>query len=672
MKRQIASALSLLIAAGCVHAAGSGIDHQHNDKTVRIQDDFYRHVNGNWLKSAEIPADKARWGSFDELRDSVLPRLRSIIEAAMQDGGKQPGSEAQKISDLYASFMDQAKVEALGLKPLAAEFAKIDALSDKKQIPALIAHFNTLGVTAPYVPWVWQDGKDATQYIVNLWQGGLGLPDRDYYLKDDDAKLKDARAKYQAHIEKMLMLAGDKDAAAGAKAIVEIETELAKVQWTKVQNRDPIKRYNKVELAKLAEIMPAYDWPSYLAGMGVAGKIASLNVAQPSYFNGLSKILQETPLAAWKTYFKWHMLSAFAPYLPKAFDEADFAFNSTVLRGVPQQEERWKRGARLVERSIGEGLGKLYVAKYFPPEHKARMEKLVANLLAAYRQSIDTLDWMGPETKKEAQAKLSMFKPKVGYPNKWRDYSALTIAKDDLVGNVMRANIFETKRNIAKLGKPIDREEWGMTPQTVNAYYSPSRNEIVFPAAILQPPFFNAAADDAVNYGGIGAVIGHEISHGFDDQGSQYDGHGNLRNWWTPDDHAKFKAKAAVLIKQYGAYSPVPGYNVNGELTLGENIADNSGLAIAYKAYKLSLGGKEAPVIDGLSGDQRFFLGFGQIWRSKTRDASMIVQIKTDTHSPGEFRGNGTLRNQAPFYSTFDVKAGDKMYLPPEERVTIW
>ena len=693
VRQHVISALSLLLAAGHVMAVdpaeptrpntspvpvaapsapGSGIDRSNIDPGMRAQDDFFRYVNGGWLKKAEIPADKSSWGAFNELQESIRPQLKALIEAAVADNKKAQGSEAQKIADLYSSFIDQKKLDALGLNPLQGEFTKIDAIADKKQIAQVMAHFHRIGVNAPFNSAVHQDAKDATHYIVDIMQGGLGLPDRDYYLKEDDARLKEARTKYQAHVEKMLSMAGDKNAAASARDIVALETALAKVQWTKVENRNPVKTYNRVELAQLDALAPGYDWKSFLTAAGIDGKVDYLVVSQPSYVTGFAKVLQEVPLQTWKTYLRWHVLNSYSPFLGKQFDEEHFAFYSTVLRGVPQQEVRWKRAIRVVEHSIGEALGKLYVARHFPPENKARMEKLVANLMEAYRQSIDTLDWMGPQTKKEAQAKLATFMPKIGYPSKWRDYSTLTIVRGDLVGNLFRANAFEYQRNINKLGKPIDREEWGMTPQTVNAYYNPELNEVVFPAAILQPPFFNVKADDAANYGGIGAVIGHEISHGFDDQGSQYDEKGNLRDWWTKEDHEKFAAKTAMLVKQYNAFSPVPGYHVNGELTLGENIADNSGLAIAYKAYKLSLGGKEAPVIDGLTGDQRFFMGFGQVWRGKQREQEMIVRVKTDPHSPNEFRANGTLRNQSAFYSTFDVKEGDKMYLPPEQRVKIW
>ena len=562
----------------------SGIDLQYVDPAARAQDDFYRHVNGLWLQKTEIPADKSRWGAFSELQENTLPQLRGIIDAASKDPAATQGSDTQKIGDMYASFMDQATRDRLGRAPLAGDFARIDSMHDKKQIAGVIAYFNQIGATAPIDFDITQDSKDATKYVAEIGQGGLGLPDRDYYLKDDDAKLKDARLKYQALIEDMLAKGGDKQAAANARDILALETAIAKIQWTKVENRDPVKTYNRIELAKLVALTPGYDWKTYQRATGIDGRVTYLVANQPSYFNGLAKVIESTPLPVWKAYFKWQLLNRYAPYLAQADVDRRFAFYGTVLRGVPQNEVTWKRGVRLVEGGAGEILGKLYVEKYFPPENKARMEKLVANLMVAYRQSIDTLDWMSPDTKKEAQKKLSTFAPKIGYPNKWRDYSKLTVEKKDLVGNVRRATTFEYQRQLAKLGKPLDRTEWGMTPQTINAYYNPQLNEIVFPAAILQPPFFNATADDAVNYGGIGAVIGHEISHGFDDQGSQFDELGNLRDWWTKDDHQKFAVKTKALVAQYAASSPLPGYFVNGALTLGENIADNSGRAIAYKA----------------------------------------------------------------------------------------
>ncbi|HTA64196.1 MAG TPA: M13 family metallopeptidase, partial [Xanthomonadaceae bacterium] len=499
-----------------------------------------------------------------------------------------------------------------------------------------------------------------------------GLPDRDYYLKDDDVKLKQKRDAYLGHVERMLALGGDANAKADAASVLALETSLAKIQWTKVENRDPIKVYNKVQIADLHALMPGFDWTTFLADARVTGKVDYVIVSQPSYFKGLADIISSTPLPVWKTYFRWQALHASAPYLNKAFVDENFAFYGTTLRGIPENRPRWKRGVRVVEASMGEQLGQVYVSRYFPPESKARVTELVHNLLAAYQQSINTLDWMSPQTRQQALTKLSQYMLKLGYPDKWRDYSALKIDRNDLLGNVARANEFEYMRNINKLGKPIDRTEWGMTPQTVNAYYNPEMNEIVFPAAILQPPFFNPMADDAVNYGAIGAVIGHEISHGFDDQGSQYDGAGNLHDWWSKSDHEAFAAKTKALVDEYSAFEPVKGYHINGELTLGENIADNSGLAIAYKAYKISLHGKPAPVIDGMTGEQRFYAGFAQVFREKNRDDAMIEQIKTDPHSIPVDRVLGAVVNQPGFYDAYDVKPGDKMYVAPDKRVIIW
>ncbi len=678
MKRFILSTITLSVMAAFAQAAGhdatpaptSGIETQYSDNSVRVQDDFFQHLNGEWLRTTEIPADKSSWGSFAKLRDDSLFQLRDLIQGL--EGQKNLKGDDAKIAVLYGSYMDEAKLEKLGAKPVAGELSKIRGMQDKKGIPALIAHFNKTGVPAPYGVFVSQDARDSTQYAAHMGQSGLGLPDRDYYLKKDDAKMAEVLAKYEQHVAKVLGLAGNKDGAEKAKAIVALETALAQVQWTRVDNRDPVKRYNKMEISKLAEIAPGYDWKAALGATGIAAKTDTVIVAQPSYMTEFAKLVESTPLESWKAYFEWQLLRDASPYLSKDFDQANFAFYGTVLTGVTEQQPRWKRGVGVVEGAIGEGLGKLYVAKYFPAERKARMEELVKNLLVAYKQSIDSIDWMGPETKKQAQDKLAKFTPKIGYPNKWKDYSKLQFKAGDLIGNLGRATEFAYNRNLEKLGKPIDKEEWGMTPQTVNAYYRPTANEIVFPAAILQPPFFDMKADDAVNYGAIGAVIGHEISHGFDDSGSQYDGNGNLRDWWTAEDRAAFKVKADAMVKQYSAYEPVPGYNINGKLTLGENIADNSGLAIAYKAYKISLGGKPSPVIDGLSGEQRVFMGFGQVWRTKMREQQALVQIKTDPHSAGRFRANGTVVNQPAFYEAFGVKEGDKMYVKPEDRIIIW
>jgi predicted metalloendopeptidase len=670
-----AGTASMVGAAPVSGGLKSGIDLASIDPSVRPQDDLYRYTNGKWLAATEIPADKSSYDSFDIVFDRTQQQLRSIVDG-LQQSADPADPDQRKIADLYATYMDEPALESAGLKPLADEFARIDALQTLGQVPALIAHFNRIGVDAPYAPQVHQDNKDSTKYVFDIGQSGIGLPDRDYYL-GNEAQLKETREKYLVHIEKMLALAGAPAAQAktDARSILALEKSLAKIQWTKVELRDPVKAYNKFEFAKLATLTPGYDWKAYLDAAGVTGKTDYVIVGQPTYVTAWAAVLKRTPLPVWRAYFRWQVLSHYAPYLNKALVDENFEFYGKTLTGAAEQRARWKRGISLVDGSIGEGLGKLYVARYFPPSAKARMEQLVGNLLEAYRQDIRTLDWMGPQTKEKAELKLSKFATKIGYPPRWRDYSALRIVKGDLVGDVMRANEFEYLRNVNKLGHPIDRDEWGMFPQTINAQYNPEQNDITFPAGILQPPFFDADADDAVNYGAIGSVIGHEISHGFDDQGSQYDGDGNLLSppgWFTKDDLGRFQAKAHALVAQYAEYAPVPGYPINGELTLGENIADNSGLAIAYKAYELSLGGKPAPVIDGYTGEQRLFLGFAQVWRGKTRDAAAIVYIKADPHSPDQFRGLLPEMNLTPFDAAFDVKPGDKMYRPPEQRVSMW
>ena len=667
----VAATCAALAATAADTPLVSGIDRANFDPSTRMQDDLFRAVNGHWLDTVQIPPDRAQYGGWLKLQDDVLMQLRGIVEG-LDVGGKPPtDAEARKIADLYASFMDEKHADTLGLKPLEAEFAGIEAIKSREELPGLIAHLQEIGVSVPFDPVVHQDAKDSTKYIVDFSQGGLGMPDRDYYLKAKDAKLAAIRAKYAAHVEKMLALAGDARSKADARDILALETRLARAQWTKVQNRDPVKTYNPVKLAKLPSIAPGYDWKRYAVAAKIEDRVDGVVVSQPSYLKGFAQITRETPLPTWKSYFKWQLLATYAPYLSSGFVNERFAFAGTTVRGIPENRPRWKRGLSLVENSIGEALGKLYVAKYYPPEKKAKMDALVKNLLAAFKQGIDQLDWMSPETKREAQAKLALFTPKIGYPAKWRDYSALAIERGDLAGNVMRAQRFEYDRNVAKLGRPIDRDEWFMTPQTINAYYNPEMNEIVFPAAILQPPFFDEKADDAANYGAIGAIIGHEISHGFDDAGSQYDGKGNLREWWTKEDHARFKERTQAMVAQYNAFSPAPGYNVNGELTLGENIGDNSGLAVAYKAYRLSLGGKEAPVIDGWTGDQRFYLGWAQVWRRKYREANLLQRLLTDPHSPSEQRV-AVVRNLDPWYGAFLLRPSDALFLPPQQRVRIW
>lgn len=663
--------LALPVVAQTAVPLVSGIDTTAFDSTVRIQDDFYGHINGLWAKTTAIPGSKARWGTYDQLRATTQEQVRTILDETVKHPGAA-GSETRKIADLYLSFVDGQARNVHGVKPLQADLARIAALRDKRDLPSLMAYLSRNGVSTPFTLDVYQDAKDATRYAVYASQSGLGLPDRDYYLKDDDAKLKTARTAYLKHIETLLTMGGDPQAAAHAADVLALESALANVQWSRVESRDALKTYNPIAFDTLAELAPGFDWKAYLAAAGVSGKTEFLVVRQPSYLTDMAGVVNSTPLDAWKSYCAWQVLAAYAPYLSNRFVEERFAFTGKTLRGVPESEPQWQLAQRLVDTAMGEAVGKLYVAKFFPPENKTRVQAMVNNFLATFREGIDALQWMGPETKKEAQAKLATFRANIGYPDKWRDYSALKIKRDGLVANVRAAHQFAYQRGINKLGYPVDRSEWSMLAQTVNAQFSPLKNAITFPAALLQPPFFNVKAEDAVNYGAVGTSIGHEISHGFDDQGGQYDGLGNLRNWWTAEDRANFSTRAAVLVQQYSAFSPVPGYFVNGKLTLGENIGDNSGVAIAYKAYRRSLGGKPSTVLDGLTGEQRLYIGFGIKFRSLQREDAAIVQVKTDPHSPGEFRVRGTVANQPGFYEAFGIQPGDKMYLPPEQRVIMW
>ena len=667
----LAAALAALAAWLPVTAAElrTGIDASAADPAVRAQDDYFRHVNGRWLKSVVIPADRAYVGSFETLQEKIQGELRGLVEQPARAGD----ADAQRVADLYASFMDETAVEKAGLGPLADELGRLDAISTPQQLAATMGRWARLGADTPIGFYVDQDARDATRYVPKFTQDGLGLPDRDYYLVADDARFAQTRAAYLAYMARLLELSGaGGDVAATAASILAFETSLARGQWTRVEQRDPVRTSNRFELAQLPPLAPGFDWPAYLGAAGVAGKTSIVVVREPSYLAAFAAQLTATPLRVWKAYLRVRLLDAYAPYLGQVYVDARFAYAGTALSGTTENRPRWKRGVGFVESAAGEALGKRYVETYFSADSQRRMERLVGNLLAAYRESIDRLDWMGAETKKEAQAKLATFSPKIGYPKRWRDYGALKVDRTDLVGNVQRARAFELDRNLGKLGGPVDRGEWHMTPQTVNAYYNPTLNEIVFPASVLQPPFFDPAADDALNYGAIGAIIGHEISHGFDDKGSQYDGKGNLRQWWTAEDRQRFEAKTRLLVRQYAAFSPLPGYTLNGELTLGENIADNAGLEIAYKAWQRSLGGKPAPVIDGTSGDERFFAGFAQAFRGKEREAALLRQIKSDPHSPDEFRVNGTVRNHSAFYDAFKLKPGDALYLPPEQRVSIW
>jgi putative endopeptidase len=664
-------AASMLAAPAAAQSNGHalGFDTTNFDRSVRPQDDFFRFVNGAWLKRTDIPADASNWGAFSELRERSRDALHTILEEAAKSNAA-PGTEQRKVGDLYASFMDTATVERLGITPLKGEMTAIAALRTPADLPATFAHFAKLGVQAPLGVGVGQDPKRSDVNIVLINQSGLGMPDRDYYLRQD-AKTTATRTAYTGYVTKLLSLAGQSDPAGSAARILALETALATRQWDRARSRDRNATYNKMTMAELAALTPSFSWPAYVNAAGLASA-TDVVVRQPDYVHALDSIAAATPVSTWREYLTFKLLDAYAENLPAAYERARFDFRGRTLSGQQEMAVRWKRAVDGVEGILGEPAGKLYVARYFKPEAKVRMDALVKNLIAAYKVGIDSLSWMSPETKAQAQDKLSHFTVKIGYPDKPRDYSALQIKRGDLLGNEMRAAEFQYNDVITRLGKPVDRTRWGMTPQTVNAYYNASNNEIVFPAAILQPPFFDVNADDAVNYGGIGAVIGHEIGHGFDDQGRKSDGSGNLRDWWTASDAQAFEARTTKLGAQYEAINPIDDLHINPKLTMGENIGDLSGLAQAYRAYRISLGGKEAPVIGGFTGDQRFFIGFAQIWRTKFRDESLRNQLLTNPHSPGMYRAFVPLVNNDAFQRSFDIKAGDKMWLPPEDRVKIW
>ncbi len=672
--RYLALFAAVAIASGTAGAAERpqfgtfGVDTAGMDRQVRPGDDFFGYANGTWVKTTPIPADRSSINGFVTLNDLSRERTREIIEAAAR-AGAAGDPDARRVGTYYAAFMDEAAIEQRGIAAIAPALAAIAAINDRTALARALGADQRLGRTGPFGVGVEQDPKVPERYMVSMGQGGLGMPDRDYYLVDSP-KFADTRAKYISHIAAMFRLAGFADADARAKAVFALEHDIAQAHWTQIENRDPVKTYNLRSPDSLAAEAPGIDWAAFLSAAGVARE-TRLDVAQPTAFTGTARLVGDRPLAVWRDYLALRLLTAEAPFLPKRFVDENFAFYGTVLSDQPENKVRWKRGVDAVNGAMGEAVGKLYVAKYFTPEAKAKIDALVHDLLTSMGQSITAAAWMSPATKAQALAKLATFDPKLGYPSKWRDYSKLVVVAGDAVGNADRAEAFEYDRNLAKLGGPLDRTEWGMTPMTVNAYYNPPMNEIVFPAAIMQPPFFDPAADPAVNYGAIGAVIGHEISHGFDDQGRQYDAQGVLRDWWTPADAAAFTARADRLIKQYDGYEPLPGTHIKGALTLGENIADLSGLRIAYEAYRLSLHGKPAPVIDGFTGDQRFFLGFAQVWRGKTRDAALLSELTVDPHSPERFRAL-EVRNFDPWYAAFAVKPGDGLYLKPEDRVRIW
>ncbi|BCV65031.1 peptidase M13 [Shewanella carassii] len=649
----------------------SGIELENFDHQVRHQDDFYYSVNGKWLATTPIPADKSNYGAFSVLYEESQAALKQIIEEAAAKPNKAEGSVEQKIGDFYAAYMDTTLTDQLGIAPLKGQLADIAKTASHADIAALMGKLLTDGSGVPFGFYVNNDAKNSSQYGVYLYQSGLTLPDRDYYLKDDP-KFVANREAMREYVRKLMSAAGYPHADAAAANVANIELFIAQSQWSRVESRDANKAYNKMSLKELQQLMGDFDFDGFAKAAGLTGKTQDVIVRQPSYFEKLGAEFGNFPVSAWQDYLAFHLVDSYAGLLSQQFVDLHFDFHSKTLMGIQEQKPRWKRAVDGADQVIGELVGKEYVARHFQPEAKARMESMIKNLIKGFEVSINELEWMTPETKKAAQEKLSKFTYKIGYPDKWKDYSNLEIKADDLVGNYQRYARFEYQDMLAKLGKPIDRTEWHMTPQTVNAYYNPVMNEIVFPAAILQPPFFNMEADDAVNYGGIGAVIGHEISHGFDDQGAKYDGDGNLRNWWTDKDREEFQKRGAQLSAQYSQFEALPGKFVNGDLTLGENIGDLGGLTVALRSYHLSLNGKEAPVMDGLTGDQRFFVGWSQVWRRNYRDEELGRRLLTDPHSPSHYRAMGTPRNVEGFYKAFDLKPTDKMYLSEEDRVKIW
>jgi putative endopeptidase len=638
-----------------------GFDLTGVDNSVAPGDDFFGYANGTWAKNTPIPSDKARYGMFNVLDDLSRERTRGIIEEQAKD-------PASKIGNAYASFMDTSAIEAKGLAPLQPWLNQIAAVKSKAGLPALYASADRVGVNIPLRMFVGQDRKASDRYALSVTQAGLGMPDRDYYLSIDP-KLAETKSKYLQHVTTMLTLAGEANAAARAQAIVDLETSIARVHWTRAESRDANKTYNKLSMAQVRALAPGFSIAELAKGVGA--NVNYLIVAQPSAIKGISALLAKTPLAVLKDQLLVRSLDAYASFLPQKFDAENFAFYGTTLSGTPQQEARWKRAVSFTVGALGDDVSRLYAAKYFPPETKAAADQLVHNLIAAMDRRIDRLDWMSAETKAKAHAKLAAFTPEIGYPSRWRDMSGLVIKRGDLLGNTMRSRRFEHAYQVGKLGGPVRRWEWGMTPMTINAYSSPTMVEIVFPAAILQPPFFDPNADPAINYGGIGAVIGHEMSHQFDDQGSKYDLHGNLIDWWTPGDSKQFTTRLDQYEQQINAYEPLAGMHVNGKLTMGENVADLAGLTIAHDAYIASLDGKEPPVIDGLTADQRFYLGWAQVWRCNIREPALRQQLLTDPHSPCPVRTD-VVRNMDPWYQAFGVKPGQKLYLEPAARVRIW
>ena len=651
-------------------------DVKNMDTAVKPSDDFFTYANGTWLKKTPIPPEESRWGSFNELIEKNNEALREVVEkAAKTKADPKLTPEIQKVGDYYASGMDEKAIDAAKAKPFDEEFKRIDSIKDRNDLLKAIAHLHNIGVGAFFGFTSGQDDKDSAMVIGQAFQGGLGMPDRDYYTKEDDASKK-LREQYIAHVTKMLTLLGESQSAAAehAKKIMTLETSLAVPARTKVELRDPQKNYNKMTQAEMQQLMPDWKWADYFKEINLT-EPGDINVGQPDFFKAANGVFTNTSLDDWKTYLRWHLLNEAAPELSKEFVDENFKFFGNTLTGAKQLKPRWKRVVTSTDGALGEALGKLYVADYFPPESKARMIELVKNIQEAMADSIKSREWMDDATKQEALKKLATLTVKIGYPDKWRDYSTLKIDKGPYVLNAIRADMFEVDRQLKKVGKPVDRTEWGMSPPTVNAYYNPNLNEIVFPAGILQPPFFNAKADDAINYGGIGAVIAHEISHGFDDQGRQYDATGNLRDWWTADSAAKYKERADKIVKQYAEYEPLSGMHINGELTLGENIADDGGVKLAYAALQKALAKNpqaREQKIDGFTPEQRFFLGWAQVWRANIRDEALKLRLNTDPHSPAKYRCNGPLSNTPEFQAAFGLPDNCPMVRPPDKRVSIW
>lgn len=669
MNADPAPAAPATVSSGESGSPGLGINPDNMDTSVRPQDDFYQFVNGGWDETTEIPEDRSRWGSFDELNETADQRVLAILRD-LATGDLEETPETAKMADIFNAFMDEGRIESLGTEPLADELASINAITSYEDLLSYWAAARSEGLTAPFSFAITQDQQQSDQYITLFYQSGLGMPDREYYL-DDEPRFGEIRESYRQHIISLFELAGLPDAQAAAEQILALETRLAEQHWTRVQNRDRTATYNRMTPTELTTLATGIDWDQYLADSSLP-TLEAMVVMQPDYLQAVGDLWQDIPLSHWQNYQRYHLLRTSAPYMSDDFVMAHFDFFGRELSGQPAPRSRVRRAGDLVENLMGFAVGKVYVDRHFRPEAKARMEELVDNLLASFEVAIDDLEWMSESTKEAAQEKLAKLNTKIAYPDVWRDYECLQTDPQQLLETVKRSAVCEFQRNVDRLGEPVDRDEWGMTPQTVNAYYSPTMNEIVFPAGILQPPFFNMEAGDATNYGAIGAVIGHEITHAFDDQGRRSDGDGNLRDWWAPEDEVQFRERAQLMIDQYDAYEPIEGMHIQGALSLGENIADLGGLTVAYQAWQRSLGGEEAPVIDGYTGPQRFFLGYGQIWRSKYRDDAMRRQLTTGPHSPPMYRVRGALSNMPEFYEAFGVEVDDGMYRPEAVRVKIW